>query len=60
MRQLWTVLLGVHPVVGGDPDHEAGVEVLAEQLVEAAVEDVGQGTAGALLVLDVVGQGDVE
>ena len=54
------VVLVVHPVVGDHADDVAEVEVVAEQLVEAAEEAVGHRAAGRLGVLDEVGRRQVE
>ena len=47
-------------MVGGDADQKSFANVLGEQLVEATEEAVGHLAARRLLVLDVVGQADVE
>ena len=52
--------LGVHAMVGGDPENRAAPVELPDQGIEPRVEAVRLGTAGWILVLDVVGCREVE
>ena len=51
--------LGVHAVVSGEGDHAAHCVKLSQVAVHHGVEGVGAGGAGRVLVLDVVGGGQV-